>query len=637
MSELVATGLGKFYGSLDVFQGVDGRIEAGDRIGFVGLNGTGKTTLLRILAGVEQPSAGEIARRRGLTVGYLPQDPPPAGGMTLLAAMLQVFAPLLRQEAALARLAHELADAAARGAPEYEELLDAYGHAEIAFEAAGGYTYDTRIRQVLGGLGFNEAEHHKELAYLSGGERTRALLAQLILTEPDLLLLDEPTNHLDLEAVEWLEETLLRWRGSLVVVAHDRYFLDKVATRMWDLEFGRLQHYNGNYSAYFRQREERHERQNKEWEAQQEYIAETEEFIRRNLAGQRTREAQGRRTRLQRFLRDEAIERPLEQKHMRLRLTTHIRSGDLVLATKDLAVGYDRPLFRSPDVEIRRGDRVALIGPNGAGKTTLLKTILGQLQPLSGVIRFGAAVHPGYLAQAQAGLQPEQSVLDAILDVKNLPLADARNYLGQFLFSGDDVFKPIGSLSGGQRSRVALARLTLQGANFLLLDEPTNHLDIASQEILQDVLGRFPGSVLLVSHDRYLVQALATQIWRVTGDELCVYKGNYDEYLRQSAEEKTGKAAVKTVEPEAAQDREAEREQARIERRLRKAAEKQAEQAAALEEQIHAIEARLEKLGSELERASLAGNVQRIQELGIAYQKAEAELQRAMTEWAELA
>ncbi len=634
MSLLVATGLAKAFGALDVFSGVDVRVEAGDRIGFVGANGAGKTTLLRIMADVEAATAGDVARKRGLTTGYLPQDPPPAGESSLHEAMLEVFAELRSQAAALSDLEHQLAAAAAAEADDYDALLQTYGQAQTAFEVAGGYDYEIRIRQVLGGLGFNEDEHSKPLAHLSGGERTRALLAQLLLREPDLLLLDEPTNHLDLEAVEWLEETLLRWNGALIVVAHDRYFLDKVANRIWDMNFGRVETYRGNYSAYRTQREMRIERQRREWESQQEFIEKTEDFIRRNLAGQRTREAQGRRTRLERFLRDEAIDRPQDQKQVRLGLTTQIRSGDLVLATKDLAVGYDQPLFFCPDTEVRRGDRVALIGPNGAGKTTLLKTILDQVPPLRGRIRHGASVHVGYLAQAQAGLDPEETVLDAVLDVRNLPLSQARNFLGQFLFAGDDVFRTIGTLSGGQRSRVALARLTLQGANFLLLDEPTNHLDLDTQEILEQVLRSFPGTVLLVTHDRWMVQALATHIWRVDGDSLRVYKGNYDEYLRQrTAEAETGSKAEPESEPDAAA--EYDRERAREERRQRKAAEKHAEAAAAMEAHIHELEAQLGALSDQLEAASLAGDVGKVQRLGRMYQAAETELHRLIAEWAE--
>ncbi len=351
-----------------------------------------------------------------------------------------------------------------RGSDDYEALLEAYGHAQTEFEVAGGYDYETRIRQVLGGLGFNEDEHDKKLAYLSGGERTRALLAQLLLQRPDLLLLDEPTNHLDLEAVEWLEEILLRWPGGLVVVAHDRYFLDKVANRIWDMNFGRLEAYRGNYSAFRTQKEMRLDRQRQEWESQQEFVEKTEEFIRRNLAGQRTKEAQGRRTRLERFLRDEAIDRPQDQQQVRLGLTTQIRSGDLVLATKDLAVGYDRPLFYAEDAEIRRGDRVALIGPNGAGKTTLLKTVLGQIPPLQGKVRFGASVEVGYLAQAQAGPGPGGDGAGLRSSTcATCPWRRRATSWGSSCSAGDDVFRTIGTLSGGQRSRVALARADAAG------------------------------------------------------------------------------------------------------------------------------------------------------------------------------
>ncbi len=634
MSLLVASGLSKAYGALDVFGNIDLRVEDGDRIGMVGPNGAGKTTLLRIIAGIESSTSGDVFRKRGLTVGYLPQDPPPVNGLTLHEAMLIVFSALRDQGAALAELEHRLAEAAARGDDVYAALLEEYGHAQIAFEVAGGYNYEIRIRQVLGGLGFNEDEHNKQLAHLSGGERTRALLAQLLLQEPDLLLLDEPTNHLDLEAVEWLEDALVHWKGALVVVAHDRYFLDKVTTRIWEVNFGRLDAYRGNYSAYHLQREMRRERQRREWEEQQEFVEKTEDFIRRNLAGQRTKEAQGRRTRLERFLRDDALDRPDEDRQIRLGLTTTIRSGDLVLATKDLVVGYDRALFACPDIEIRRGNRVALIGPNGAGKTTLLKTILGLMPALSGRVRIGASVQIGYLAQAQAGLHPDQSVLDAILEIRNLPITQARSFLGQFLFSGDEVFREIRTLSGGQRSRVALARLTLQGSNFLLLDEPTTHLDLASQEVLESVLSRFPGTILLVSHDRYLVQALATHVWRVDGNELQAYKGNYEEYLRlRAAETESNAQADIEIDSGAEQDR----ARAREERRQRKAAERIAEQAAALEVQIHDLEKELATLSTQLEAASVLGDVGRIQRLGVSYQETEAELHRLMAEWAEMA
>lgn len=662
MSVLVAQGLSKSFGALDVFAAVDCRVEHGDRIGLVGPNGEGKTTLLRMLAGLESLSAGQVAFKRGLRIGYLPQDPPLAGALSLWDDAIQVFAELRSQQAQLAAL--EGALAATQDGEEHDRLLASYGELQLAFDVGGGYTYELRTQQVLTGLGFSAEEYGKPLAVLSGGQRTRALLARLILEQPDLLLLDEPTNHLDLDAVEWLEQTLLEWPGSLVVVAHDRYFLDKVVTRIWEMALGRLDAYRGNYSQFVQQRADRLAARRKEWEAQQEFIAETEAFIRRYKAGQRSKEARGRLTRLDRFKRDELIERPLELKTMSLGLTTDVRSGDIVLRTKNLVVGYvDTPsggngtdarhgdalragqataaawrrehlLVSVPDLEIRRGQCVALIGPNGSGKTTLVKTILEQVKPLRGSARLGASVITGYLAQASAGLNPNQTVLAAILEVENLPLAQARNFLGRFLFSGDDVFKPISVLSGGQRSRVALARLTLQGANFLLLDEPTNHLDVASQEILQDVLDRFPGTVLLVSHDRYLVDALADEVWALRAGELFIYKGGYQGYLRQREIEKAEATGQRREETPA--DTTQDRERMKEERRQRKAAAARAAQATDLEAQIHAREADLAEVERRLDQASSAADVQRITDLAAEHQAVQVDIESLMAAWAEL-
>ena len=646
MSIVSAQGLAVAYGAQDVFSEVSLSIAHGERIGLVGPNGEGKTSLLRVIAGLQAPNAGAVHRQRGLRIGYLPQEPPPPGTHTLYETMLGVFATLQAQRAELARLEKEMADPVRR-----EAALARYGPLQSAFEAAGGYTYELRIQQVLSGLGFRPEEYDQPLAHLSGGQRTRALLAQLLLEEPDLLLLDEPTNHLDLEALEWLEGTLLKWPGSLVVVAHDRYFLDKVVTRIWDLSFGRLEAYRGNYSHYARQRAERMERQHKEWEAQQEHIARTEDFIRRYMAGQRTKQAQGRLKRLERFKREGAIERPREAKRIRLDITTDVRSGDIVLRTKDLVVGYVNNdqiphsqsrlsdaatvLFGAPDVEVLRGQRVALIGPNGSGKTTFLRTILGEVKPLAGRVWLGASVEVGYLAQMHAHLDPQKSVLDTILEQENMPVGQARSFLGRFLFRGDDVFKRVGDLSGGERSRVALACLTLRGANFLLLDEPTNHLDLASQEVLEEVLREFPGTILLVSHDRYLVDALATHVWALRDGRLHVYQGRYQEYLAAREQEKAaGAEAAKAAEAPSEQDW---RERARAERRARRAQEKQAGQIAALEQQIEEQEARLAALEEELALASQRREVARVEELGLAYQQAQAQLQHLLEAWAELA
>ena len=633
MAILTAHHLSKYFGGQDVFAEVNLAINADDRIALVGPNGQGKTTLLRILAGLELPSSGQVQTAKGLHLGYLEQHPSLISKEgTVLALALSAFAALREQESHLHHLEKSLAQEA--DPVRHEELLQKYGEAQAEFEHAGGYNYEQTIAQVLTGLGFEREDYDTPLTQLSGGQQSRAHLARLLLEQPDLLLLDEPTNHLDLAAVEWLENYLQSWPGALVVVAHDRYFLDKVATRVWEMSFGAVEVYRGNFSHYVQQRADRFERRQKEYEAQQEFIAKEEDFIRRNLAGQRTKEAKGRRKRLERMA---LAERPLEHKKLNLPLQAALRSGDLVLLTFDLVVGYPdgEPLFTCPDIEIRRGQRVALLGPNGAGKTTFIKTILGQVAPKDGTVRLGAGVEIGYFAQTHASLNMDASVLDEILSVQNLPIAEARNYLGRFLFSGDDVFKPISVLSGGERSRVALAKLTLTGANFLILDEPTNHLDIPSQEILEDVLHNFNGTILLVSHDRYFIDALATHTWALEPDtrSVTIVEGGYSDYLTYIKAQKmqtapNGKSALKIKSTQQAQ-----REQSKAEKR---AAEKKARQMAEIESAIESTQARLAQLAQQIEAASLAQDVPQIQKLGHDYQVQTAKLEELLTQWAEM-
>ena len=622
MSIVTANELAKSYGAQDVFWEVSLQIARGDKIALVGANGTGKTTLLRIMAGLEPPTAGRVHRARNLRIGYLPQEAELLSQRTLYEEMLTVFADLQAQQAELRRLEQQMADPAQR-----EEAMECYGVALQAFELAGGYRYESEIKMVLAGLGFPEEEQHQPLSILSGGQKTRALLAKLLLSKPDLLLLDEPTNHLDLAATQWLEEYLVNWKGSLVVVAHDRYFLDEVAGRVWELSFGCLEDYPGNYSRYSTLRAERLERRLAEYEAQQKHVEKTEDFIRRYKAGQRTKEAQGRQKRLDRLPR---LERPREAKKISLSIKTDLRGADRVLVTEDLAIGYQSGgvLFTCPDLYLRRGERPTLLGPNGSGKTTFLKTVLGEVPPLAGLVQIGENVKFGYLAQAHEGLDTENTVLDEILEVHNLPLEKARSFLGRFLFSGDDVFKLVGDLSGGERSRLALAKLTLEGANFLLLDEPTNHLDIASQEILEEVLADFDGTILLVSHDRYLINALATQVWVIEDGELQVYDGNYSDYEEQrsrGAREQGGKGA----KGQGGRGKEArgKGQEARSRKQEAKAKE--------LEESIAALEAQLAAIGEELLAASAAQNVESLRELGLEYQGVDEELQQLLAQWAE--
>ncbi len=629
MSILTARQLARSYGAQDVFAGVTLDIHHGDKIALVGANGSGKTTLLRLLAGLDEPSAGEIHRAKDLSIAYLPQQADFSSAGTLWEAMEAVFADLLTLSADLRRLEAEMAASAD------EETIRRYGQALEAFELAGGYQYEQHIEQVLTGLGFAEADFHRPLAQLSGGQRTRGLLARLLLEEPQLLLLDEPTNHLDIAGIEWLEEYLKAWPGAVVVVAHDRAFLDAVVERVWELDRGHLRRYRGNYTAYTVQRAEHLARQRAEYERQQEFIARTEEFIRRNLAGQRTKEAQGRRKRLERLAR---VARPqTDLVAPRLALGDAARSGDLVLGLYDLAVGYEpaRPLFTADEFELRRGERVALVGPNGSGKTTLVRTLLGEIPPLSGRVRVGANVHLGHFAQGHADLDLSLTVLDTILAASDLTIGAARNFLSRYRFFGDDVFKRVGDLSGGEQARVALALLALRGANVLLLDEPTNHLDIPSQEALQSALADFGGTLLLVTHDRYLIRRLATAVWaidRETG-RLRAFEEGYAEYRQWEAERRQSRRASRHRPPTARQlEREARRQRRRAEREAERRAQRQAE----LEAQIRHLEARQRELETRLALASRRQEVERVRRLGDEYSALEAELDALLLAWTEL-
>ncbi len=632
MSILVAERIAKSFDPQDVFWDVSCSVTRGDRIALVGRNGTGKTTLLRILAGLEPPTSGRVHRARGLRIGCLPQGATLEGDHTLWQEMIALFGSLRAMEARLYELETEMADPA-----RAEAALETYAPLRDQFEQLGGYVYQDRIKHVLMGLGFPPEEHDMPITHLSGGQKTRAFLARLLLESPELLLLDEPTNHLDLQAIEWLEGYLNSWEGTVVMAAHDRYFMDRTVRKVWELAFGQLELYSGNYSHYVQQRTERHKRRLTEYQAQQEFIAKEEDYIRRYMAGQRSRQAKGRLKRLERFKQDEALDRPRKEHNLSLRFQTPLRSGDKVIWTQDLAVGYDAaaPLFHCPDLDLRRGECVALLGPNGSGKTTLLKTVLGQLQPLAGYSRLGASLKIGYFAQVHTDLDPEKSILDTVLEVRNLPLGEARGFLARFLFTGDDVFKRVGDLSGGEQSRVALAKLILQRANFLLLDEPTNHLDIASQEILEEVLDDFSGTIVLVTHDRYLVDRLATQLWIIepARQALKVFPGTWVEYVE--AQSRT------TEEAEAREAKEkwteTQRQARRKEQRARREREAREQQVAQLESEIHRLEEQLRALQEEIATASESQEAMRIHELGTIYAELERHLQEELDRWAEIA
>ncbi len=529
--------VGKSFGAERIFEGVSFQIDEHDRIGLVGPNGAGKSTLLNIVAGREEPDEGTVAVARNTRIGYLTQVVDFTAENTLREEMLTVFSEVRSWEQELNELALALASIDEDVETTlHEDLLQRYADLQARFEHANGYTYEHKVDQVLDGLGFTHEQQVSPVMNLSGGQQTRAALGKLLLQEPDLLLMDEPTNHLDLAALEWLETYLAGWKGAMVVVAHDRYFLDKVVSRTIEMAFGRIEEYPGNYTRYLHLREERMERRTREYEAQQAHIAHTEEFIRRYKAGQRSKEARGRQKLLDRL---ERVERPQDFPEMHFEFTPTVESGLVVISTHKLAVGYPAqpPLTTEPttlvrvaDLELLRGDCVGLIGPNGSGKTTLLRTIINELRPVSGYAQIGHNVRIGYYSQTHSGLHNERTIIDEIRQVSVLSEEGARTFLGRFLFSGDDVFKPIGALSGGERSRVALAKLTLQGSNLLILDEPTNHLDLQSRQFLEEVLGEFGGTLLFVSHDRYFIDSLATKVWAIEDGVLIPYQGNYTEY-----------------------------------------------------------------------------------------------------------
>jgi len=621
MSLLTTVNLAKSFGPDDIFNGIAVSIPKRARIGLVGSNGVGKTTLLRILIGEESPSEGRVQKAKQLKIGYLPQESVLDSPQTLWDECRTALSHLEKMKHQLGAMETAMADGIAD-----EGLLARYSNLQETFERKGGYTYENKIERTLTGLGFEESDYQKPLNILSGGQRTRAVLVRLLLSDPDLLLLDEPTNHLDIQAMEWLEGYLRAWEGAVVSVSHDRYFLDQTVNMIWEMTPA-MEIYRGNYSAYLVQREARYERQIKEFKTQKTFIEKEEDYIRRNIAGQNTRQAQGRRTRLERLLKEAKLAPPRHNKYIHLQIQAAERSGELVIRTYGLRVGYkddEKVLINTPDIVLRRRECAALMGPNGAGKTTFLKTMLGNIPPLAGEVELGGSVRVGYFAQAHEGLHDEWTLVEEIQSTASKMLeAEVRSYLAKFLFTGDDVFKQVGVLSGGERGRLAMACLALQGANLLLLDEPTNHLDLPSQEILQRVLAEFGGTILLVTHDRFLVDEIATQVWEMLPDEkdMIIFKGNYSE-LRAEQEERKAKAAViNGAKKKTHAGKRGKMKSKRINPgKLRK-----------LEAAISNLEKALAEAGKKLEKPIEAS--ESIAELGERYVSLQAELDEKWEEW----
>ena len=553
MSILTAHNLAQSFGRHDVFSGISGKIEQTNKIGLVGPNGIGKTSLLRILAGLDRPRIGRIQLAGSTRIGYLDQEAVLTfadRNHTLQQEMLTVFAHLQEMSRRMRAIEDRMAEGDMADAlyAEYSELLEAYEH-------GGGYTYEQRIAQTLLGLGFTDDDRETPLGHLSGGQKTRALLARLLLEDPDLLMLDEPTNHLDVQAIEWLEKTLKQRPGALLIVSHDRYFLDRVANIMWEMSPTDIDVYRGNYSAYAKQRVERWARRQKEFEAKKDRLDKEMAFIYKHIGSGRGRNmaygklrrvsselgTQGRALKVSRAKEKmKEMQSPNGEWHrMKMEMDVGHRSTKLVLRTRNLQVGYEQPLFTADDIKLQRGECAALMGPNGAGKTTFIRTILDEMPALAGSHELGDNLRIGYFAQAHDNLDASRTVIEEFLHQRPsnpqqpMDMGAARNFLARYLFVEDDVFKRVRHLSGGERGRLALAILAQQGANFLLLDEPTNHLDLPAQEVLQRVLEAYDGTILLISHDRYLVDRLATQVWQIGDGRLQVFEGRYREFTNR--------------------------------------------------------------------------------------------------------
>lgn len=618
----------KSYGAQDVLRAVNFQINPGEHVGLVGRNGAGKTTILRLITGAETPDKGELERLRGLRVGVLAQHVDFRGATTVLEAALGVFARLRGLESRMRELEHEMTEATGE---RLEAVMHEYSDAQHVFEHEGGFTYQARAEAVLLGLGFGRDEFSKVAENLSGGEKNRLGLARLLLQEPDILLLDEPTNHLDVEAVEWLEDFLRSYRSAYLIISHDRFFLDHTVERVLDLEFGRVESYRGNYSAYQVEKAERQEQQQRAYEQQQEMIARTEDFIRRNIAGQKTKQAKSRRIMLQKMDRLESVNN-LETASFKLKPTS--RTGDQVLILDRLAIGFPtRTLARQLSLTLRRGERLGVIGGNGTGKTTLLRTILGEQAPLEGEMRWGTGVNPGYYDQRLTLVDDRHTVLDELRTVASSTTTDGelRGFLGRFLFTGDDVFKSVATLSGGEKGRLALAKLIYSHVNVLILDEPTNHLDIASCEALEDALNEYGGTIITVSHDRYFLDRIATQILFFGDDGAEYFDGGYSEFYDTHHRLQAEKQAAAAVSQKAV--RKAEPSRPPVNRKKSKGPNQP--NPVEIETEIHLAEAELQQLSVRLASDEVTRDRERLIDVSQQYQDLEARIRALYQRWEE--
>ena len=626
MALLGASQLKLYYADQEIFSNVTVQVNEKARIGIVGPNGSGKSSFIKVLLGLQDFHGGEVFKPEGLRIGYVPQTAIQNGSGNLREEVMTAFSDLIRLEESMAESALRIqqTDGSDQKTAErqYASLVDQY-------ESRGGYDYHNLMERVVQGVGLTDENMETAVTDASGGERTRAALATALLTDPDLLVLDEPTNYLDFNGLEWLETFLKNSQNAYIVISHDRFFLDAVATEVWDIENTRLRSYPGNYSKYKQLKSDEEDRQEKEYVKQQEYIKREENFIARYHAGQRSKEARGRARKLARI---EKLQAPPKEDSVHIRSSNASRTGEIVLSTHNLKVGFKSEsiteLFSVPDTEIHRGSTTAIIGNNGIGKTTLLKTILGETPPLSGSTRLGHNVKTGYFRQGSDEIPGHLTVMQALLEIKNLSIGEGRSFLARFLFSGDEIFDKVETLSGGERGRLALARLLITEPNVLILDEPTTHLDIKSREALEQMIKAYDGTTIFVSHDRQLISYLADNVWSIDGTTVSAFRGDFSEWTAQKSKKASliKESQKRKVEPP---------NKAKQKRQTTKTSntKKNAEKLVDYEALINELEQNIRDVESELQSATDSSNVDKIIELGQKHDHLSQELEKLVAKW----
>lgn len=612
-----------------LFDNINLQVDERDRIALVGRNGAGKSTLLKILVGEEEPTRGEVNKKKDISLSYLAQDSRFESENTIYAEMLHVFDDLRRTETQLRQMELEMGE---KTGAELDKLMADYDRLSENFRQAGGFTYEADIRAILNGFKFDETMWQMTIAELSGGQNTRLALAKMLLEKPNLLVLDEPTNHLDIETIAWLENYLVNYSGALIIVSHDRYFLDKVATITLDLTKHSLDRYVGNYSHFVEQKEQKLATEAKNYEKQQKEIAALEDFVNRNLVrASTTKRAQSRRKQLEKM---ERLDKPeAGKKSANMTFQSEKTSGNVVLTVENAAIGYDGEILSEPiNLDLRKMNAVAIVGPNGIGKSTFIKSIVDQIPLIKGEKRFGANVEVGYYDQTQSKLTPSNSVLDELWnDFKLTPEVEIRNRLGAFLFSGDDVKKSVGMLSGGERARLLLAKLSMENNNFLILDEPTNHLDIDSKEVLENALIDFDGTLLFVSHDRYFINRVATHILELSENGSTLYLGDYDYYVEKKTEVEVSQneellTSNQAKEASPVNDYQAQKESQKEARKLMRQIEN-------LEVEIEELETQSQAISEQMLETN---DAEKLMELQAELEKINHRQEEAMLEWEEL-